>query len=315
MIHTVVAEVLDNLREKKVYFEALGGNNGDTLIEMGAKVLLKHHQVNLVDNFNDADIILINGSGDLSYHQSNQPIEETRQASILLKYRDIPVILLPSSCTPGNAEKLKDILRKRIAPTTLIARDEISFGNFRTMESEKVKVFSDHDLAFGLVGSKWLKKVKMNLQNNQLIIVERFDAEGCTTPPAFYTRTARLRSLIPAGIKQQIKKRYLGKMYANTPFVSKSEKMVKEFFPELHYDEVKAADISLPQNYSFEKFVEELAGASVVVSTRLHCCILAALLEKPFIAVQFEGGSKLLGVFEKSLQFFPNAKLQIIRKQ
>lgn len=103
----------------------------------------------------------------------------------------------------------------------------------------------------------------------------------------------------------------LGSVHKNTPFVDEASAKVKELLPSAKYTGIHAADISLPQNHTFEDFGNAVAGASVVVSTRLHVCILAALLGKPFIAVQFAGGNKLSGVFENSLTDFKTGKLWI----
>lgn len=300
-MHKAVITILEShFKGLKVYFEPLGGNNGDVLIEMGSKEVLKNTGINLVPDPAQAEAIVINGSGDLSYHSPDLPIENTRQAKMLLHDLSKPVLLLSSSCTEGNAKNLQTVLSKRQAKTFLVARDAISFAFLKKYAPETTDVQIDHDMAFALANSRFITDLLNMPQSNNLLIVERFDAEGATRPPAIY-RAGKLRALIPNGLKDWLKRMLLGRIHASTPFVTEVKAKVKSAFPDIAYKDVLAADVSLPQNYTLEEFTQSVAKASVVVSTRLHVCILAYLLDKPFIAVQFEGGNKLKGVYEYSL--------------
>ena len=311
MLHEAVLTKLKELGSQSVYFEPLGGNNGDDLIEMGAMCVMKYVGIKLVPTPEEAEVIVINGSGDLSYHPRSKPIEDTRQASLLMRFRDKQVILLPSSSTQVNAARMIDVLKDRKATTVLFTRDAISYGLLKSLEGPQVEVMLDHDMAFGLHGSKFIEELKKKTSSGPLLIVERFDTEGATKPPAIYRTPVFFRSLIPSGLKNFIKKKTLGAVHKGTPFISEATGKVKELFPAVQYNDIKAADISLPQNHTFEEFADAVAGASVVVSTRLHVCVLAALLGKPFVAVQFEGGNKLSGVFKQSLESFQLGKLWI----
>ena len=314
MKHEAVLTKLNAIRGLKFYFEPLGGNNGDKLIELGALRVFEVIGLKEVKKIEEAEVIVINGSGDLSYHPVSKPIEETRQATLLRKFSQVPIILLPSSCTPANAQRLASIVQGRQAPTILFARDAYSFSSLKELATPKIEVLLDHDMAFGLAGSNWLESWKDSPVNNDLLVVERFDAEGATALPMVYKTPQFLRSLVPRKIKTLIKKKSLGTIHANTPFIEEAAIKVKEYFPGSGYQKIKAADISLPQNHSFEEFCSDIAAASVVVSTRLHVCVLAALLGKQVVAVQFEGGVKLAGVFENSLRKFPDTKLWIRKK-
>jgi len=315
MKHTAVIDKLKEFNSQTVFFEPLGGNNGDNLIEMGAMEIFKNTNINLQNKVQDAATIIINGSGDLSYHPASKPIEETRQAKYLINFPDKPVILLPSSSTPINVDRLIPILKNRNSQTILFARDSISFDLLKKLEGPKVEVYLDHDMAFGLYESQWLKRLSEKVTNGPLLVVERFDAEGATSPPMVYRTPIFLRSLIPNGLKNLIKRKTLESIHKNTSFVTEASDEVRKAFPSLVYADIKAADISLPQNYSFDSFAESVATSCGVVSTRLHVCILAALLGKPFIAVQFEGGNKLKGVFDHSLKNFNHSKLWIRKRK
>jgi exopolysaccharide biosynthesis predicted pyruvyltransferase EpsI len=312
MKHDQVIKKLTEIQNNLVYFEQLGGNNGDNLIEMGALEVFSRLNIKLVSDPESAEVIVINGSGDLSYHPASKPIEETRQAKHFIKFPDKLVILLPSSSTPVNADRIAGIIKKRTAQTIIFARDAKSHKLFQAFEAPSVEVYLDHDMAIGLIGSKWLNDLTLQKRADNLLIVERFDAEGATTPPMIYRTPSILRSLIPRAIKNFVKKKALTSVHKNTPFINEA---VKKHFPNVEYQTLIAADISLPQNHTFEEFSLSVARASVVVSTRLHVCILAAMLGKPFVAVQFEGGSKLSGVFESTLEDLPNAKLWIRKKE
>jgi len=313
MMHTIVINKLKELKGKKVYFEPLAGNNGDNLMRLGAMVLFKELGLDLVDDISKAETVVVSGNGDLTIHPKNKPIEKSLLGLALLKYKDLPVIVLPCSCIASNAKRLSDIFNLRTGSTTIIARDEISYSLFREFAPANVEVYVDHDMSFALIGSDWLNDVKKRISNNSLLVVERFDAERATKPPGVFRIPVLFRSLVPNSLKNLIKKRALGAVYGNTPFVTEAISKAREHFPSLNYNVVKTGDISLPQNYSFESFVAEIANASAVVSTRMHVCIMAALLGKPFIAVQFEGGHKVSALFEKSLQKLPNARLWIKR--
>lgn len=312
-MHTLVNEKLSQLKGKTVYFEPLGGNNGDNLIEMGSLEVFKRLNLTLTKDSAAADVIVINGSGDLSYHSSNDPIESTRQVSTMLKNNDKPVILLPSSTKPGNAKNMAKAVAGRNAPTIVFARDEISYGLFKEYLPGNIEVLLDYDMAFGLVGSEYINNLKKVSGKNSLLIVERFDKEGATELPLVY-KAGFLRSLMPTGIKVILKKMLLNSVHTGTPFVKQCKEKVSQVFPAVKYYGIVAADISLPQNYTFDEFSKTVAQSAVVVSTRLHVCILAFMLDKNFIAVQFEDGNKLSGVFNYSLKSSDKANLWIKKK-
>jgi len=296
-----------------LFFEPLGGNNGDNLIEMGSKEVFKKLNLSFTNTVASADVILINGSGDLSYHLESEPIEATRQLTIMSGHKNVPVILLPSSCKEVNAVRMAKLLAERVAPTTVFARDEISYNLFKTNLPANVEVLLDHDMAFGLVGSELIANLKKVATNNSLLIVERFDEEGATEEPLIY-KAKFLRSLLPAGIKVLLKKLLLNKVHSSTPFVGETKAKVAEAFPAVKYNDIVAADISLPQNYTFNDFTNKVAQSNVVVSTRLHVCILAFMLDKHFVAVQFDKGNKLSGVYNYSLKSSPKGNLWIKKK-
>ena len=314
-MHTKVIGELNKIKNKKIYFEALGGNNGDNLIEMGAQEVFKSLGLMLVSNIDDSDVIVINGSGDLSYHNElEDPIDNSRQVKIMLRNASKPVILLPSSCKEENVRKLDTLLKRRTASTIIFARDEISFNSLKTGLSDNIELYLDHDMALGLMNSELIQNLRRVKEKKQLLIVERFDGESASGDVPLVYKAKKLRQLMPGSIKRILKKILLKKVYSDTPFVEQAKDKVSELFPEMRFDQVVASDVSLPQNHSFDNFTKTVAESEVIVSTRLHVCILGFMLNKKVIAVQYEGGSKLLGVYNLTLQDSDRNNLWIRKK-
>src|SRR5690554_2427492 len=270
MKHSKLIELLRDLQDRYMVFEPLGGNNGDRLIELGARYLMERERVKLSNEVQSDSVIVINGSGDLTYHPSEKPIEETRQWQIFTTYPNNVVILLPSSTTNLNVSMISTAINARSAKTILFARDSLSYSFLLSLKSDLVEVHLDHDMAFALYNTSWLNEVKSYSNEDNLLIVERFDSERASEPSGSHLVAKRIAKVFPDSFKNFVKQRVLRKFYEDTVFVGQSKNKVAEVFPLEAYSKVVSADISLPKNYNFDEFVMQVASAGIVVSTRLH---------------------------------------------
>ncbi len=310
-MHSSVLKALRPYSGRAIYFDALGGNNGDNLIELGAREVLANLEIRLADHPLEGDAIVVNGSGDLSYLPRSRAIETTRQARDLADYPDKPLILLPSSTTEFNAERIARIVQRRSAETHLFARDALSLSRLSVHCSANANVEIDHDMAFALLGSDFINTLMTSPSGLSepvtLLIVERFDEERASELPALYR--SPIRRLIPRSVRKALKTRVLPSVHSNTAFAAAAAGKADELFPGMKYDRRVAADISLPQNHTFRDFVSSVVSSTTVVSTRLHVCILATMLGKNVVAVQPHGSDKIEGVFDQSLAGFSTTRL------
>src|SRR5581483_5024391 len=90
-----LGEVLDGLRSKVVYFEAAGGNHGDTLIQMGSRLTLERYGIETTDDAHAAEAIVINGGGALGVEVWSAKLPGLYRFA--QTFRDKPLVVLPSS--------------------------------------------------------------------------------------------------------------------------------------------------------------------------------------------------------------------------
>lgn len=141
-----------------------GGNNGDTLIYMGAKELLKKWGVAYemikpedIENTKGGAAILFGGGGFCKTFNYHHP-----KYLNTLKKNFTEVIVFPTSFDPDV-----DIVLKAITGTniTLFCRDP--FSQVKLAE-KNINSFLSHDTAFALYDSDWLASIK-NSKEKELI--------------------------------------------------------------------------------------------------------------------------------------------------
>jgi exopolysaccharide biosynthesis predicted pyruvyltransferase EpsI len=301
---------LERYRGRRVFFEPLFGNNGDKLIELGSLALLGSLGIELVDNPVKAEAIIINGGGAMN------DVWKTGFENLARynhEYPDIPLVVLPSSYE-FRETSLTDLLSDRVSPATLYAREHYSLNILRNLKlPSMVNIGMDHDMAFELMDTEYFRTLKSKVAGEYILIVERGDSESQT---GFQGRPLHnfelLRHMIPWKARQAIKRNTRGLMYVlrkeETPFVQSSIEMVKNEHHKFRNSPAYVDDISLPDVCTFQRFCDLIAGAAVVVSTRLHVSILAAILGKPTYAVA-GSSAKIRGVYELSLSGRPNVLL------
>lgn len=320
-----VKEFLERYRGKKVFFEPLSGNWGDLLIKMGSLEIFKKTGLKLVKRPERADLIIINGGGGmtplwkhgfrvLEYYSSN--------------FQSKPIVVLPSSWSfdPSN---FSVSFGKRAAPIYLYSREPYSFELLKNVKFEgEVYCGLDHDMAFHLEESSFIKKLKSKSRNQHVLVVERGDVESSTGlehPLPNLIRLARiifpkpLRKTLPTPVRNFSVKLlwFLERLFFSQKnrksskeslFAKESIDYVSKMYPEFAELPIHTADISLQSICSFRCFCLLITQASVVITTRLHVAILSSLLGKPTF-LKLGNWHKIIGVYEFSLKKRGNVKI------
>lgn len=307
---------LAQFRGKRIFFEPLEGNNGDKLIEMGSHTLLQSIDAKLVSNPRQADAIVIIGGGGMTDNWS-LGFKEIKKYS--LEHPAIPLIILPSSFSFTKTD-FPALFRERKAPALIYVRERYSLKLLEDFDfPSDVRLGLDHDMAFQLKDTSYFKYLQTRETQKHILIVERDDAERVTNT-SHQPQKPNWKRHIPWSVKGPINRhllwklnrrsiaKHLGELGLQAEFAQEWHQKVLVDHPEFENLPVFAADISSPALCSFDRFNELIADAAVVVSTRLHVAILAAMLGKP---TYIKSGSyhKIQGIFEHSLSERSNVRL------
>lgn len=318
---TSVDQALSPYEGKKIYFEPLGGNNGDVLIEKGSLSYLNSIGIQRASNPENSEAIVINGGGAIN------DIWESGIAAVKkysLQHPNIPLIILPSSFI-FHKTHFPSLFEFHKAPVFLYAREPYSLNILKELKfSPCVQVGLDHDMAFRLEKTAFIQDLKSKAADKHILIVERHDFESATVNlTGSSIKTTQLPSIvkdpIPTSIKDSINKNIRNplrhsflknrdKMGINTSFFQEAYQKVLNDYPGLHSLPIYAADISSDYYFSFKQFAQLVSESAVVVTTRLHVAILAAMLNKPTY-VKTGSYHKIRGIFEYSLKDRPNFHL------
>lgn len=289
--------MISELKDRRVYFDALHGNHGDRLIVMAAEELLSQVPHQRVETPSQAEVILVNGGGAMV--EGWFGLQRLREYN--RRFADTPLVVWPSSYHFPTFD-LEGTFAQRTSPAWLWAREEASLEQLRQAGlPSTVHLGLEHDLAFGLpVESLFLNLG--NLKPRTVLIVERDDWEG----PTGRTRPLVVPGLqrIPESVRAAVRRVLLGgrrKRQDRSPFAAEALRLVQREHPTAASGEVQLGDISLAEVCDFTQFLQHIAEAAVIVTTRLHVAILGHLLETPTYLVD---GSyhKFRGVYEHSLR-------------
>lgn len=294
-----VSGFLDTLRNKRVFFDPLHGNHGDGLLNLAARSMLRDASLTLVETPGTAEFILLNGGGSMV----DGWFGLKRLARYSREFSNLPLAVLPSSFKLSHTS-LADITGGRHAPLWLWAREQPSLEILRNAGlDDKVTLGIDHDLAFYLDKQPVVSDLKRKKNQKTILIVERDDWEGPTgrrrplSPPGL--------EFIPENLRTAVRKTLLGPIRKRqdriSPFRDAALRFLHQSHPETAAMNSLVADISLAETCSFDDFLQNVANAAVIVTTRLHVAILGHLLNRRTYLVE---GSyhKFKGVFEYSMQ-------------
>lgn len=300
--HPVLSEQLARYRSARAYFIPLAGNNGDKLIELGSRHALAAFDLNLIDDRHRADVIVINGGAKLRGESVDMFGPSSRRCP------DIPLIVMPSSFLLDSDEFIR-CFQGRKSPAIVFARERYSYDAITRVErTPEVSCEIDHDMAFALRDAPVLERLRRDAGEDHILVVERFDQECATRPkrpiPSFVKRC------IPDVVGRHLKDWRYRRLRRKSGFEQTVLQRVLSEHPQLEDLPVVSQDISRDDFFSFKQFLEMVARAALVVTTRLHVGILAAMLGKrTFLKCGTVSYKKIQGVYEFSLARVPNVKL------
>jgi exopolysaccharide biosynthesis predicted pyruvyltransferase EpsI len=293
-------EFLATLRGRRVYFDALHGNHGDRLLTLAAQALLSGAGIERVRRIRAADFILVNGGGSMA----DGWFGLARLARYCRSFPGVPLAVLPSSFH-FTRSSLAELCAGRQAPMWLWARERPSFNLLLRQRAQgwQLRIGLGHDLAFALRHHPLIENLALTARPRHLLVVERDDWEGPTgrrrplSPPGL--------GFIPEAIRNGVRRTLLAPLRRRQDRASAFSRAALAYSierrPEAAGLPSVVADVSLAETCDFDAFLRYVAGAAVIVTTRLHVAILGQLLKIPTSLVEGRY-HKYRGVFEYSMQ-------------
>ncbi len=308
-----VREELDQLRGKKVFFQRLPGSNGDLLHEYGSEFALERAGTALVQTPAEADAVVFDGSAAVS---SEWQVGLDLLRDRLVDTPDRPIWVLPSTYGVDDVD-LAAMIGDRAAPLYLFCRERGSLDMLgRQTLPPCVKLGLDHDMAFHLEESPLVQRLKGQLAERHILVVERNDIESPTgeRPVAPMPGPDLIKRLVPNSLSGPVKRMILRRKHlqkdVGRPFVKEAVSRVHKAFPETRGLPVLPWDVSRVDISSFDHFTKTIAHSAVIVTTRLHVGILGSMLGKR-VFVRFGSAlpHKFRGIFELSLSKRPGVEV------
>ena len=290
-------QLFESLADKRVYYDPLRGNRGDDLILLGIDELIRKHKIRLTPDVGKADHILIKGGGALIDDYASL-LRDIRR--LFHETSHVPTTLLPTSYHLRSSS-MSELVGPRTAPLRIYAREEVSFELLRQMDFDgPVEIGLDHDTAFHLIGSDFLRGLQANRNERHVLIVERTDAEaiaqskiqrdgqskGAMTATTVHRPAySGLGKYVPSAFRSRLKHAIvLPKIEAvamQTPVARSGLQLVHSRHPHTRQMKVRCYDVSQNQLNTFDQFTKVIADSSVVYTTRLHVGILSAMMGIP----------------------------------
>ena len=293
-------EFLSTLSGRRVYFDALHGNHGDRLLTLAAEALIERAGVARVRGARSAEYIVVNGGGSMA----DGWFGLNRLARYCRSLPGVPLAVLPSSFHFEHSS-LSELCDLRRAELWLWARERPSYDLLLRQQARGCRFHAglDHDLAFALRRHPLVEALRRAAQPRHLLIVERDDWEGPTgrtrplAPPGF--------GFIPESVRSRVRKVLVAPLRRRqdrtSVFCRAALAYARQRHPEAAGLPPVAADVSLAETCDFDTFLSQVAGAAVIVTTRLHVAILGHLLKIPTYLVEGRY-HKYRGVFAYSMQ-------------
>ncbi len=298
-------DVLSRYTGKSVYLYEVSGNNGDELILKGSDVLIEQAGCKRASSPEDADALLINGG----FKSDFWPFANEKIVEFSEQFPSKPLIILPSSFLFETTD-FPSFFAGRTAPVTIMARERPSLKILQAMNFDCETEFGlDHDTAFALADSAYYAELRKRVPIRDLLIVERGDAERVSD----MAEDGLLDSSLLKGIARRVlprsglnlaakmvgKARRRSSTDAQTVFAQAATLQAQSSLGRTP-EKMLVADVSRRSCCSFEEFCEEIADSEVVVSTRLHVAILAAVLGRRTFIVSGKY-HKIPGIYEFSM--------------
>ncbi len=271
--------------------------------------MLESYGIKPVGGRGEASLIVLNG-GALMTAFYKRGFEILRWYN--RDYADTLLAFIPA--TFGfEPDSFSELFQGRRAPVYFYAREQPSLDLLRSVKFPCPAQFGiDHDMAFHLQGTRYIEGLISSQRNRHVLIVERADPEGTTglrtaaIGPSFFKRY--LPKAIKTRIKHAVWERRARDQTKLTEFARTALRGALADNPGWESLPVFSADISAQEVCTFKRFSQLIADAAVVITTRMHVGILAAMLGKP---VYINRGShhKIRGVYEHSLKDLKHVQL------
>jgi exopolysaccharide biosynthesis predicted pyruvyltransferase EpsI len=293
-------EFLSTLSGRRVFFDALYGNHGDRLLTVAAEALIDRAGITPVRKVRSAEFILVNGGGGMA----DGWFGLDRLARYCRSFPAVPLAVLPSSFRFEHSS-LSDLCDLRRAELWLWARERPSFELLLRQQARGCRFHAglDHDLAFALRRHPLIEDLRRAAQPRHILVVERDDWEGPTgrtrplAPPGF--------GFIPESVRSRVRRVLVAPLRRKQDRTSEFCRAALAYATQRHPEAAGlppvTADVSLAETCDFDAFLRHVAGAAVIVTTRLHVAILGQLLAIPTYLVEGRY-HKYRGVFAYSMQ-------------
>ncbi|MEN0021399.1 MAG: polysaccharide pyruvyl transferase family protein, partial [Planctomycetota bacterium] len=273
------------------FFEPLGGNNGDNLIEMGSEHLLEKIGTNRVKTPGEAELLLINGGFAISdiWKAGIEHLSALRR-----EHPDTPMVIAPCSVWFDKTD-FAAVLAQGRAPVTIYCREHYSEKILRdVLPADAAEISTSDDLAFELTGSKFLDEQIADRREEHVVYCMRTDKEG-TTAGGTAEAAAGLAMKLPAFIRKPLKavrqKMVNARGGSDLADILAAEGISQDI-------EVIRGDLSTAVD--FDEFLRLLRRARLVISDRLHVGIFAYLIGKPVVMMPGRN-HKIRGIVEYSM--------------
>jgi exopolysaccharide biosynthesis predicted pyruvyltransferase EpsI len=302
-----LAEIMEQYKYRRVFFEPVGGNHGDTLIELGSRYFLSQYRLDFVDQPELADLIIVNGSGSFAVELWNPGLPGLKK--LAANFPALPMIVLPSSFQFFQSD-FASCFCERTAPAYLFARDAASYERIASLKYPSEVIPSlQCDMTFELAGSPFLETLKKSVLSKHILVIERFDREATTHSSYGIHVSDSLKKVTPAALTRFVKKGLHLLRRRKSGFTSSALARLLAEFPEYTGLPVIAEDVSSNVGFTFDQFIQLISQAAVVISNRLHAAILAAMLNKTTIVLSGHPYGKLEACYDYSLRQYPKVYL------
>lgn len=300
------------------------GNHGDVLMYAVFQKLLTEGGIRIVENEEDADLLIVRPNGALL--ESYQfPDILTRRLAVL---PDKPLIIFPSSALFPTTDPAL-MFGERNSPTLWVFREKYSYDHVfskwaKGLKARNVELFLDHDVVAS--GHRFVPDlIGTPLTSRHIILAGRIDSEAEKDFHASRDPSRNLSSPFVLRFKKKIVSMVsnnpespVSRLLAKTIYRDRLIAAADGLFNKLPSDvkseietsglPIRKVDLSSQIFVSFNEYVEQIRNAAVIVTDRLHVALPAAIVGKQVYLVE-AGYYKLTGVYQQSLKSMPNVTL------
>ncbi|MEZ5329499.1 MAG: polysaccharide pyruvyl transferase family protein [Verrucomicrobiales bacterium] len=267
---------------RKIYLKPYLGNSGDGLIWMGNEFLFQELGISRARLPQEADLILWPGGNPTMWQGNLDGWQECWK-----RWPQVPFGIGPATFQTGCLPWATLLKESPTAVHAAFARDRESHSVLQNAGLPKtIYLGLAHDPAFHLRGSDWLATQRQASTSDFVLASFRSDHEGVSE-----AKWNQRMGGVP-GI-QWIQNR-LNRKRAHERLLARVESVKNRCGND---DQIIVEDVS---SHSFDLFVERVRHARQVHTDRLHCMILALMLDKKVFAYQ-TSYRKLEAVSEFSL--------------